>query len=284
MNRPNKSKSENRNPSGKQSLSQSSSFDDLPEAVRERPIAKPKASIPVWAIALAGFVGVGLFIAIGRLLLPTAPVPASLPTQGTAPAAPQRETVLGHYAYPEAPENELAAVSADGGIRLRKAAAEAYQAMVADAQAAGVRLAPLSGFRSVQEQESVFFDVKQQRSQTVSERADVSAPPGHSEHHTGYAIDIGDGDVPATNLSVDFENTSGFKWLEANAAKYSFELSFPKGNPQGVTYEPWHWRFVGDRASLETFFKAKNSNAQPASPSSEASPSGSPQPDSTPAP
>ncbi len=146
--------------------------------------------------------------------------------------------------------------------------------MVQDAQVAGVSLVPLSGFRSVKEQESVFFEVKQQRAQTVSERADVSAPPGHSEHHTGYAIDIGDGAVPSTNLSPDFENTASFKWLEANAVKYSFELSFPKGNPQGVTYEPWHWRFVGDRDSLETFFKAKN----PATPTESPSPAQSPSP------
>ena len=103
----------------------------------------------------------------------------------------------------------------------------------------------------------MFFEVKQERSQSVTDRANVSAPPGHSEHHTGYAIDVGDGNASATNLSPDFENTAAFKWLEVNATKYNFELSFPKNNTQGVTYEPWHWRFVGDRTSLETFFKAR---------------------------
>jgi D-alanyl-D-alanine carboxypeptidase len=86
----------------------------------------------------------------------------------------------------------------------------------------------------------------------------VSAPPGYSEHHTGYAIDIGDAAAPATNLSPKFEQTKAFKWLNANAARFSFEMSFPKNNPQGVSYEPWHWRYVGDRHSLETFYKAKN--------------------------
>ena len=38
----------------------------------------------------------------------------------------------------------------------------------------------------------------------------------------------------------------------------SFEISFPKDNVQGVSYEPWHWRFVGDTDSLETFYKANN--------------------------
>ncbi|MGC8714541.1 MAG: M15 family metallopeptidase, partial [Leptodesmis sp.] len=68
---------------------------------------------------------------------------------------------------------------------------------------------------------------------------------------------LGDGSVPAANLSPTFENTSAYKWLQANAAFYSFEMSFPKNNNQGVSYEPWHWRYVGDRDSLETFYKAR---------------------------
>jgi zinc D-Ala-D-Ala carboxypeptidase len=244
-------------PIGKSKKLSASSFDDLPEAIREgsRPVAKSKRP-PRWAVAGAI---VGL---LGFLLLVRAIVSATVPTVVNSPAPivnaqPADDRVLGHYAYKEAPEAELEAVNADGGIRLHKNAAFAYNDMVAAAQADGISLSPLSGFRSVKEQESVFFDVKQARSQTASDRANVSAPPGHSEHHTGYAIDIGDGNAPSVNLSPDFENTAAFKWLETNAVKYSFEMSFPKDNKQGVTYEPWHWRFVGDRTSLETFFKAK---------------------------
>jgi D-alanyl-D-alanine carboxypeptidase len=92
----------------------------------------------------------------------------------------------------------------------------------------------------------------------VAQRAEVSAPSGYSEHHTGYAVDIGDGKAPALNLKIDFENTAAFKWLKANAARFSFEMSFPRNNAQGLSYEPWHWRYVGDRDSLETFYKARN--------------------------
>ncbi|MCY7275262.1 MAG: D-alanyl-D-alanine carboxypeptidase family protein, partial [Phormidesmis sp. CAN_BIN44] len=70
-------------------------------------------------------------------------------------------------------------------------------------------------------------------------------------------IDIGDGNVPATNLSPSFDQTAAFNWLKQNAVRFNFEISFPKNNPQGVSYEPWHWRFVGDRQSLETFYKAR---------------------------
>jgi zinc D-Ala-D-Ala carboxypeptidase len=176
------------------------------------------------------------------------------------PAANQarNDNVLGHLAYKEAPESELAAISFDGRTRMRKAAAEKYKAMVAEAQKAGITLVPISAFRSVKDQNQLFFGVSAQRNQTPAERAALSAPPGYSEHHTGYAVDIGDAAAPSTNLNENFEKTKAYQWLQANAARFSFELSFPKNNPQGVSYEPWHWRFVGDTDSLETFYRAKN--------------------------
>jgi len=97
-------------------------------------------------------------------------------------------------------------------------------------------------------------------------------------------VDIGDGNTPATNLSPDFENTAAFKWLEKNAPYYSFEISFPKNNPQGVSYEPWHWRFVGDRDSLETFYKAKNLIRPASTPATEPSPTPASTPSTQPSP
>ena len=246
----------NRPITGKSKKLSAPSFDDLPEAVRETGASSPKSKRPArWVVAAAIVSLVSLILAI-RALQNNSPTTIVTAPPNTA-ASPNPDRVLGHYTYAEAPEKELESVSADGGIKLRVAAARAYTEMVAAAAADGVSLGPLSGFRSIKEQEGVFFEVKQERSQSVTDRANVSAPPGHSEHHTGYAIDMGDGNVPATNLSPDFENTAAFKWLETNATKYNFELSFPKNNPQGVTYEPWHWRFVGDQTSLETFFKAR---------------------------
>jgi D-alanyl-D-alanine carboxypeptidase len=129
--------------------------------------------------------------------------------------------------------------------------------MLAAARSAGVNITTISAFRSVAEQNQLFFGVGAARAQQPTKRAEVSAPPKHSEHHTGYAVDIGDASVPATNLNQNFETTRAYKWLQANAARYSFELSFPKDNAQGVSYEPWHWRYVGDSDSLETFYRAR---------------------------
>ncbi len=172
--------------------------------------------------------------------------------------------LFGHHPYGEAPLNQLRTIgrASDGyEIRLREAAAKSYLKMEADAKADGVDFVLISGFRTIAEQQQLFFEISKQRNQTPAQRAKVSAPPGHSEHHTGYAMDIGDGAVPSANLSTSFEKTAAYQWLQNNAAKYSFEMSFPPNNPQGVMYEPWHWRFVGDDDSLATFYKKSNRSA-----------------------
>lgn len=176
----------------------------------------------------------------------------------TAPTtAPQSAAILGHYPYAEAAATDLVPLGDNSGVLLAPAAAQAFRSMQQAAQREGIRLISLSGFRSVETQRELFFGVKAARGQTASERAKVSAPPGHSEHHTGYAIDIGDANNRAMDLSEGFETTAAFRWLQTNAPYYSFELSFPRNNNQGVSYEPWHWRYVGDQASLELFHKGR---------------------------
>lgn len=259
--------------------------DDIPEALRDA--APPNSGSPPTRSSgnpiylIGGLLAVGA-IAVGAGLwyftsIPSPntvtqpiaqPTPAvspspsatSQPTAKVNPPAITPEDLLGHLPYPEAPEAELVPILPGSYMRLRQAAAEEFQAMVQAAKASGVKLVPISGFRSVKDQQHIYFDIQAQRAQSVTKRAEVSAPPGYSEHHTGYAVDIGDGNTPATNLNTNFEQTKAFKWLEANAARFHFEMSFPKNNSQGVSYEPWHWRFVGDRDSLETFYKAKNSS------------------------
>jgi D-alanyl-D-alanine carboxypeptidase len=186
-------------------------------------------------------------------------LPADTSTD-TSTDSPKEIDLLGHLPYDEAPPEELVPITNDGFWSLRSAAADRFLAMQAAAKADGIDLAVLSAFRTVSDQQALFFDVKAERGQVAAERAEVSAPPGYSEHHTGYAIDIGDANTSDTDLSVEFERTPAFEWLEANAAYFSFELSFPPNNEQGVAYEPWHWRFVGDQDSLETFYRARSNN------------------------
>ncbi|NEO32086.1 MAG: D-alanyl-D-alanine carboxypeptidase family protein [Symploca sp. SIO3C6] len=240
--------------------------DDIPEALRDTPILKRPSR---WrrSLLIIAPLGLGAIALTSAMLLPQSEVELAATQEQTETSLEASESeseseseandLLGHLPYEEAPLSELQRVTADGSIKLRTAAANKFQEMSAAARRSGVILVPLSAFRSVAKQEYLFFEIKAQRGQVASKRAEVSAPPGYSEHHTGYAIDIGDAMTPATNLSPSFENTPAFKWLEQNAAYYSFEMSFPRDNPQGIDYEPWHWRFVGDSHSLETFYKAQ---------------------------
>lgn len=237
--------------------------DDIPEAFRQ-PVSEASSSRTPSLIWVGSALGLAVLAVGGWFMLSALnPTPSESVSDVTPPASPTPATepavddLLGHLSYEEAPPQELKPISADGRLKLRTAAAQAYQRMLASAKAAGVSLQPISAFRTVEEQNYLFFKVKEQRAQATAQRADVSAPPGHSEHHTGYAIDLGDAAQPASNLNQSFEQTPAFKWLEVNAARFSFELSFPKGNPQGVSYEPWHWRYVGDQQSLKTFYSAR---------------------------
>jgi D-alanyl-D-alanine carboxypeptidase len=258
--------------SGKSGKLSSSSFDDLPEAIRETQAAQPRRGRPLiaWLGLSTVLIGGGAGTYQLLQLRPNPPAQSAQPNPpATSPtgSASTDGTILGHYPYPEVAAAELEPITADGAIKLQRAAARAFQEMRAAAQSDGVVLVALSGFRDKRDQEHLFFDVKKERVQTTEQRADVSAPPGYSEHHTGYAIDIGDGNTPATDLSPNFETTTAFRWLQANAPRFSFELSFPKGNQQGVNYEPWHWRYVGDTASLEMFYKARGNTTPTPAPS-----------------
>ena len=75
------------------------------------------------------------------------------------------------------------------------------------------------------------------------------APPGTSDHHTGLALDIV---TPSHQvLNHEFENTDAAIWLRDNAYKYGFIMRFPKGKEgiTKITYEPWHYRYVGKNAA-----------------------------------
>jgi len=163
----------------------------------------------------------------------------------------QNKSLLGHLPYPEASKNELILFSP--GVYVHKEIYENFKEMQYMAAQRGVSLQLLSGYRSIDLQRDIFYENKSIRNQTAVERSKVSAPPGYSEHSTGYAIDVGDGNYPDTHFEVEFEQTPAFKWMKRFAPKYHFVLSFPPNNKQGVTYEPWHWRFEGTVNSLRKF-------------------------------
>lgn len=121
---------------------------------------------------------------------------------------------------------------------LAPAAARAWLRMRGAAARDGVELLLVSAFRSIDFQRAL-IEAKLQRGLSVDEVLRINAPPGYSEHHSGRAVDIGSAEV--TPLEEDFEKTAAFAWLQKNARRYRFSLSYPRGNAQGFCYEPWHW-------------------------------------------
>jgi D-alanyl-D-alanine carboxypeptidase len=101
-----------------------------------------------------------------------------------------------------------------------------------------VLLDAISGYRSHDYQLGI-FERKLARGLEIDEILSVNAAPGYSEHHSGRALDIGTPGEPAAEAS--FERTPAFDWLRENAATHGFTMSYPRDNPHGIVYEPWHW-------------------------------------------
>ncbi|MFH1380488.1 MAG: M15 family metallopeptidase [bacterium] len=152
----------------------------------------------------------------------------------------------GHLQYQQIDKKKLIVVGEyDDGRKkyLAKEASVAFKIMRKEAQKDDVHLVIISGFRTKKYQKWLFGRaVKKYGSQ--QEAAKHVAPPGNSEHHTGSAVDIGDEQYPKTDLQISFETTPAFIWMQQHAEEYGFILSFPKDNPAGVSYEPWHWRYM----------------------------------------
>ena len=124
--------------------------------------------------------------------------------------------------------------------RMTPKAAQAWASMRAAASKHGVQLLVVSAFRSV-EYQCALIQRKLDRGMKIAEVLKINAAPGYSEHHTGRALDITCPD--SQPLEVAFETTPAYAWLTKHAGEYGFKLSYPRNNPHGINYEPWHWAF-----------------------------------------
>ncbi len=115
---------------------------------------------------------------------------------------------------------------------------DAFTKLKQEAKKKGYTIQILSGYRNYADQEKLYNDYVKKYGK---EKADTfSAEPGHSEHQTGLALDVG-------KLDTSFGNTPAGKWLAANAYKYGFIIRYPEGKEKitGYQYEPWHIRYLG---------------------------------------
>ena len=111
----------------------------------------------------------------------------------------------------------------------------------------GITLLLVSAFRSLTYQRRI-FERKLAAGESLEQILRVNAPPGYSEHHTGRAVDLTAPDCGP--LSEDFEATAAFEWLVRHAQRFGFTMTYPRGNPFGVAFEPWHWAVQHQAGSM----------------------------------
>jgi D-alanyl-D-alanine carboxypeptidase len=117
-------------------------------------------------------------------------------------------------------------------------AARAWARMHDAAARDEIELHVVSAFRSVEYQLGIVRR-KLERGLSMDEILRVSAAPGFSEHHSGRAFDLTSPGFAV--LEEKFEKSPAFAWLRKHAAKFGFRMSYPRRNPHGIAYEPWHW-------------------------------------------
>jgi D-alanyl-D-alanine carboxypeptidase len=137
-----------------------------------------------------------------------------------------------------------------GSQQMRPDAANALERMINDAAASGISVTAVSGYRSYDQQVSLYNSYVAQYGQAYADT--ISARPGFSEHQSGLAMDIGNPDG-ACGLQACFAGTPAGSYAAANAWRYGFIVRYPDGyrNITGYTYEPWHLRYVGTDAAAQ---------------------------------
>jgi D-alanyl-D-alanine carboxypeptidase len=141
-----------------------------------------------------------------------------------------------------------------GGGWLVPAASTALQELFSDAYAHGLLPVVTSAYRSYDEQAQTFnswFAQEWYRTPNFilafinAER--YSASPGHSEHQLGTAVDLNCKRCAAFDRN-DEDNLALWKYLEENAHRFGFVISYPRDMEArtGYLYEPWHIRYIGE--------------------------------------
>lgn len=120
-------------------------------------------------------------------------------------------------------------------------AKDAFESLCKAAEDQGYTIRGISGYRSYEYQEELYNNYVLQDGKEAADT--YSARAGHSDHQTGLAIDVSDGNLPYTS----FDKTDEFRWMQDNAYLYGFILRFPKDKESitGYQYESWHYRYVG---------------------------------------
>ena len=124
----------------------------------------------------------------------------------------------------------------------------AYREMASAIRHDGGGLLIGSSYRSDAYQAGIFLTRLRESGYSFDLTKQDVALPMNSEHtdleHT--AFDFVPERIQAHQHSYhSFQDSAEYEWLVRHAALFGFTLSYPEGNPTGIKFEPWHWRFSG---------------------------------------
>ena len=136
------------------------------------------------------------------------------------------------------------------GLELKKSAYEAYLEMLEDAQKEGHDFYICSAYRSIEKQKELYETSLKKNGKKYTEK--MTAYPGTSEHHTGYAVDVTSKSM-GWGLKQNFTDYADGQWITDHCSEYGFIIRYPEGKTDitGYSYEPWHLRYVGKTAAKE---------------------------------
>ena len=171
---------------------------------------------------------------------------------GTSPS--DWNLILVSAKHPLPNQFSVSLASVGNGHKGDRRVVSSLRAMIAGAKADGITLTVCSSYRTkersaylYQNQINQWLSKGYSQEEAEKEAAKWVAPPGTSEHHTGLAFDIV---TPSyQKLNHGFANTSAAKWMKTHAHEYGFILRFPEDKQEitGITFEPWHFRYVGKK-------------------------------------
>ena len=159
------------------------------------------------------------------------------------------------YPLPETFEPQLVEVDNEQFIDERME--DAWYSWREAALQAGYRLFFASGYRSIEHQRSNFNNTYESylnegysEGEALERTKDYLTEPGHSEHHTGLALDIVDEEwiVAGNGLIPEYDTQASQQWMMNTMADYGFILRYPaeKEEITDIQYESWHFRYVGE--------------------------------------
>jgi len=228
--------------------------------------------LPVWCVVMITAVCIATGILIGsRINKPDAPAEPQKPettqaaessTGTTKPKIDKTQwnLILVNKWNPIPEGYEVKLTQLKSGHAVDERAYPELQQMMDDCRAEGLDPVICSSYRTNEKQTKLFNrKINQYKDMGYSDAeaeklaGEIVAVPGTSEHQLGLALDIVDESYQT--LDEKQEETAVQKWLMANCWKYGFILRYPtdKRDITGITYEPWHYRYVGKEAAADIY-------------------------------